>query len=209
MKLVVVFSLMLVVSQSLAKGDDGLYDDVAPPGSAFVRMLNVDNSPLDSGMLNDTKLDKIDACNTSPYIFYPAGDLRVVAGKNEQHFALEADQFYTVVYKHGQATLLKDRYYKNRMKSLVTLYNMLDANTVNLTANGGKVPVFESVAQGERVEREINAMSIALELQPEGGTQLLPGKQNFTRGDVFSLFVCGDKDSIAANWVKWSVIAPE
>lgn len=207
MKTTIFTVLMMLGTYAAASGDDGLYDDIAPPGSAFIRVINTGSTALSAIAINDYNLDNIDACNASSYAFFPAGNTVIQTGGKKNTFLLEKDKFYSVAIG-DKYTLIEDTYYKNRRKSLAVVYSFLPGKTIDITVNEGKVSVFKNIAYGQRVEREINAVSIAMDVN--AGDIVVPtDKQSFTRGDVFSLLVCGSSQKANASWVKWSVVAPE
>ena len=77
-----ILALALLVAPSLAfadNQDEGLYDPVAPAGSAFVRFISVDPSMKDgddSPTVNGKEYDGVPFATVSPYFVIPKGDLK-------------------------------------------------------------------------------------------------------------------------------------
>lgn len=202
--------LLLVVMLSFtygvqAKNDDGLYEGVAPPGSTFVRVFNANVSGAITPEVASNTLGGVSACGASDYVFLPAGKLEISVGSIKDYFDLAGDRFYTIIYNAGNLSIEEDVYFNNRRKALLSFYNQSLEGPLDLTVNNGAIKVMESIAPGKRQNREINAVKINMEVFLSGVSILQPPVQVLTRGNVFSLLVCGDKQTLNANWVKWDV----
>lgn len=192
-----------------AQGDAALYTDLAPPGSAFVRLINADASVAGDLQVGDFSLAKVSFCEASPYVFFPPGvkTLQMAGLKLEQDFA--ADSFYSAVVSKGKIQLLQDTYFKNKRKALVVMYNLLPEQPLSLMANDGKVEVVAAVPAGGHKEREINAVTLQAEVASDAGVLFKPPAQVLSRGNVFSLLVCENQGKPLARWFKVAVESPK
>lgn len=203
-----VLILFMFSAVARADGDDGLYEDIAPPGSTFVRVINTDaGADETSASIQGFALESLKYCSASTYVFLPAGQIAASIGDVNNTFNLDKGKFYTIVRNNKMLTVIEDTYFNNRRKALVSLYNFLSPGKLDLSVNKGAVKVIEGVEFGTKGEREINAVKVEMEVF--GASQVLTGlgAQILTRGDVFSVFACGDSQSPLAQWVKWQVKA--
>lgn len=199
---------MMLIGGAAQAQDEGLYDPVAPEGSAFVRFINAepelkmvqeDIVPSVGGKKYETVGRK---GGVSPY--YPVsakeGTLQVVfdaAGETK----LQAGMFVSVVLKDGALAFLNDTQPSSRLKALVSLYNLSGDKvtslegyeSLSLKTGDGKTEIVAPVANGQNGAREINEVEIALAVfAGDEKVTDLPATL-FRRGAAYAVIVTGVK----------------
>ena len=116
-RLILIIGLFLVAGmhQGLAGTDEGLYDPVAPEGSAFVRFVNI-GSGVASVSVNNKKYDSISAYSATPYYVVPKGKVKILFGGQKIKENILAGNYYTVS-KTRVVFITKDIENKNRAKA--------------------------------------------------------------------------------------------
>jgi alginate O-acetyltransferase complex protein AlgF len=157
--------LMAAATPALAN-DDGLYDAPPPPNSAFVRLMDARGTAGLSAMLGDKSVTVADGA-VSGYAIVPAGSLKITAGDATGDVTIEAGKFYTAaIYVGGSPApiLMEDKIIANPAKSGLYLYNFA-AENATLFAPKQNVAVIENVAAGASGFREINAVTLDLDVK--------------------------------------------
>lgn len=142
--------------------DDGLYDPVAPEGSAFVRFMNAGTA--DEALkpsINGKTYREIGHSALSAYFPLKAGRLDAGLGPIKLSDTVESGAYYTLVLKGDALTILKDSAIANPAKAVITLYNLSDKPVILKTADG-KVDIIPAVDPGKSGSREINAVPVTL-----------------------------------------------
>lgn len=181
--------------------DEGIYGANAPPQSAFVRLFNASGGPLAGATLDGAPLDDLAPYEASEFEFTAPGSHTLSAGGVKESVSLEKNRYYTAVLRDGKISLIGNERYRNRMKALVLLYNLLDSGPVSLKTADGRTTVIEAVKPNASGGREINAVKTALAVYEGNSERVQVKPMVFERGSVFSLFVSGPKDNPVAVWV--------
>ncbi len=150
---------MLFPAFAWADIDEGLYDPVAPEGSAFVRFLNAGAVEI-SPVLDGKSYENLAPNGLSPYVVKPAGEVKVALGNTSAKISLEEGKFYTLILHNGVPSILEDPASNNRAKALLVFYNLTDHETLALKTADGKIEIIAPVAKGGNSWREINAVRI-------------------------------------------------
>jgi alginate O-acetyltransferase complex protein AlgF len=161
---------------AFAEGDAGLYDAPPPPNSAFLRIIDARGTTGLAATLGDKAVTLTDSA-ISGYAIVPAGTVKIAAGEAAGDVTIEAGKFYTVaLFAAGAASplLLEDKVIANPAKSGVYLYNFGSAEAT-LFAPKQKVAVIEKVAPGTSGFREINAVTLDLEVRSGEAVSAVPG----------------------------------
>lgn len=183
-------------------GDDALYGPEAPPGSAFIRIFNASDQADLPVQVGSKPVPDVEAWKVSDFEFLPPGAHQLSAGAVSQSVTLQPNRFYTAVVTSEGVRLLDNQPYKNRLKALVILYNLTDADAVSLRTNDGRTAVIDAVAADASGTREVNPARVPLALfNGEQRVADAPG-MSFTRGKAYSLFAVG---SASAPRLVWAV----
>lgn len=172
-----------------ANADEGLYDPVAPEGSAFVRFFNAIEGESVKPEANGKAYAALGFGESSSYVVVPQGDAQFVFGGAAGTEQIVSGEFYTVVRRgSGQLLVLKDEPNTNKAKALLTLYNFSGHEGLTLKTEDGKIAIIESVALDSESARKINPVSLGFSLY-EGDKSLLTLEgQPLERGMAYGLF---------------------
>ena len=148
--------------------DEGLYDPVAPDGSAFFRFINADSNKGD----NETKAGKKSYGNVkfqkiSSYYVIPEGDVTFAFGDKEEEAKLEENKYYSVIRTKDEVLVKEDTPLTNMSKSLITFYNFTSEDNLSLKTAGKDIAVVDKIAANGNGSREINAVKINLAIANE------------------------------------------
>jgi alginate O-acetyltransferase complex protein AlgF len=185
-------SLMSFTGSVFAGADDGLYDPVAPEGSAFVRYVNTDAEEA-APSVNGKSYDKVVFAAVTPYYVVPKGDADIKFGAGSAKQTVEAGKFYTAVLQKGAVKVIADTVSANRAKAQLALYNLTEKATVTLKAND-KIEVVKEVAAGTVGTMDVNAMKIKLAVFSGSDSLGDAGEQNLERGFSYGVFAIAKAD---------------
>lgn len=157
--LLVLLVMVSACKDTQADSDIGLYDPVAPEGSAFVRFINVAQQEV-APQIADKKFDPLKYGQVSSYFVVPEGEVEIFAGgKKAIKYNVIAGLFYTAV--HGKKDfVIEDFSSTNRSKATIGFYNLSDKDTLTLKAKNDKVTVLKNVKKGNMAARNMNAVKI-------------------------------------------------
>ncbi|NCC20845.1 MAG: DUF4397 domain-containing protein [Alphaproteobacteria bacterium] len=197
-----VFAVMAPVgAMANANADAGLYDPVAPEGSAFVRYANA--TPMDGSekaVANGKTYDYLDYQEISPYFVVPGGTATLQIGEAKQSFDVEAGNFYTVVLHDGtRLSLHQDETSDNRAKAQVNLYNYSPAESASLKTSDGNITIIENVEQGGNAAREINPVKVAIAVFDQDSQLKDIGSVALERSESYTAFVFPNRE---IKWVR-------
>lgn len=192
---------LLLLSTNATADDAALYGPEAPPGSAFIRVLNATDTPELDAQVGSAQFESVRSWTVSAFDFVPAGATTLSAGSAHSNLQLASDRFYTAVIAPGGVQLFENERYRNRLKALLVLYNLTDAEKLGLRTPDGKTAIVESAARNNFSTREVNPARTRLALyagdQRSADTPLL----TLNRGKALSVFVVG---AAASPRVVWS-----
>ena len=189
--------------------DEGLYDPVPSPDSALVRIVNFSGTEqtftVDGKVLPSFKNE-----TSSPYFVVPAGTAQEIKAPGDTGLTLsgsykfEAGAYYTIAAMPGRLVLLGDMARQNKEKAVIALYNLSDVPSLCLATPGGKIKIIDQVTPETERVREINAMSLTMQLgdtcESTKPFELLADK-NLSRAQIYSLFLF--KDTAGAPRTLW------
>ncbi|MDB5477780.1 MAG: hypothetical protein JWM96_275 [Alphaproteobacteria bacterium] len=163
-KLFAVFILILsFAAVSVRAEDEGLYDPVPPPGSAFVRFVNAQSDAKElKPAIHGKEYNAIKQGEVGPYVPAKKGDESFKFGGAEAKESLEEGTSYTVILKGGALAVLKDEAIANQAKAMIAFYNLSSVENLSLKTDDGKVAIIPPVATGKSGYREINAVKVNL-----------------------------------------------
>lgn len=145
--------------------DEGLYDPVAPAGSAFVRFISVDPSLKDgddSPTVNGKEYDSVPFATVSPYFVIPQGELKTTFHEASTTAKAKSGKFYTQVLRGDRIVTLTDTLAdKNPNKAQVIFYNLSVHSAVSLkTADGSVAITQQPVKANSEAARSVNAIKL-------------------------------------------------
>lgn len=158
-----VFALLVMVpSLVIAAGEDeGLYDPVAPEGSAFVRLLNVGEGEVDFSTDGKSRF-VVAGGDISPYVVQKKGAFKAEAGGLSVDVVAEEGAYYTIFAKDGVLTSSRDMAVASRAKAMVMFYNLTAAEGVSLKTADGKVEIIAQLPVGGSAGREMNSVKVSI-----------------------------------------------
>lgn len=191
---------LLAAPPAATAGDDALYGPEAPPGSAFIRIFNATDQADLNVQVGSKPVPDVEAWEVSDFEFLPPGTHQLSAGAVTQNVSLQPNRFYTAVVTGEGVRLLDNQPYKNRLKALVILYNLTDADAVSLRTTDGRSTVIDGVAADASGTREVNPARVPLAVF-RGDQQLGQAPSvSFTRGKAYSLFAVGRASAPRLVW---------
>jgi alginate O-acetyltransferase complex protein AlgF len=168
-----------------------LYAREAPPGSTFIRVFNATTSGGVPVRIADKSQTPLLPYTAGGYIFLPPGSYPIKVGSQTQTFKFEGDHYYTISASNTGRTLFDLHGELTKLKSMISLYNVMPETTLGLKTADGATPVFESVAPNTTTQRPINPLKLSLAVF--SGDKKISDVPPVTleRGKSFSLFVGG------------------
>jgi len=180
--------------------DSALYD-LAPEGSAFVRLINLRRSASEV-VLAEKSLKTNDHCAASRYRYFSPGEYRVLSQDLQLAARLEPQQAYSIVIDESQLILIKDAYVNDRKRSLVSAYNFSQSTSLALKTADGKHTVFAGLEPLKQQARSINPVKAHFSLFADDVSVLAINPVIFERGVASSLLICGDEKPRLSRWVR-------
>jgi alginate O-acetyltransferase complex protein AlgF len=193
--------LVLPSSHALANlnADNGLYDPVPPPGSAFVRFVSMDSAEgSKEARVNNKALEFVRFKDVSSYFVTPEGKVTAKIGKVQEDFDIKAGNFYTVVLDSDQdLEIYQDEENDNQAKAQVIFYNFSKKEGLSLKTSDGKVEIVPGVENGKLGARQINPVKVPLAIY-EGDKMVKDlGIVSLDRSHSYSVIAFPNSD------VKW------
>lgn len=177
-----------------------LYTKGAPPGSAYIRVLNGTPAQSPAGFIGETAQPSLAAFTAGNFTFLPPGDYTVQIGSRKEVFKLAGDRFYSVAYLPDGLKSFELEGFKSQLKAMIVMMNLLPGQTLSLKTADGKVTVLDSIAPFKAGQREINPLSVSLAIF-EGDRKLADVPATiFERGKASSLIVGGTAATPILTW---------
>lgn len=190
--------------QVRAVEEAALYADEAPEGSAFVRVFNgFPARALEDVDLGGKIVKLLAPLESSPYAYLPPGSHTVRVEDKSRVIPMREGEFYTVIAgAQFPLTVIRDEPFSNRQKALLSLYNVISKQELDLKTADGSVSIIDDVGFLGNKTREINPVRLSVLAlagdRPLG--QSVPVSLQW--GKVFSLFACGDGGRPKLVWVE-------
>lgn len=177
-----------------------LYAKGAPPGSAFVRILNGTAGQSPAGFIGESTQPALGAFSAGQFIFLPPGEYPVQLGSRKETFKLEADRFYSIAYLPDSMKSFQLEGFKSQLKAMIIMMNLLPDKTLSLKTSDGRVAVLDAIAPFKAGQREINPLSVSLALF-DGDRKIMDVPATiFERGKASSLIVGGTSSVPILAW---------
>ncbi len=142
--------------------DEGLYDPVAPEGSAFVRLINAGTADQAAKPeIRGKAYNEVGHNKAGAYVPVKEGQADIAVGAAKASETLESGAYYTAVLKGETLTVLKDEALKDQSKAIIGFYN-LTGKKLSLKTADGKIEVVPAVEPGKAGYREINPLAVQL-----------------------------------------------
>jgi alginate O-acetyltransferase complex protein AlgF len=196
--------LLTGISSHAAQAVDvELYDPAPPANSAFVRVINGDTTGASATpRLGDTNYGALAAPAVSGYRAIPAGEQAFSAGGIKMSYTVEAGKYYSILLKSVHAALFKeDALLANPAKARIYFYNLSDA-VGSVVAPAQKADVLKDIASNKGESREINALTLDLEVKAAGASVQVFPKVVLKRREGTSLLLTGQKGAYHAIVVQ-------
>lgn len=177
-----------------------LYAKGAPPGSAFVRILNATPAQSPAGFIGEVAQAPLPAFTAGRFSFLPPGEYPVQLGSRKESFKLEGDRFYSIAYLPDSMKSFVLEGFKSQLKAMVVMMNLFPDKVLSLKTADGKVTVLDAVEPFKAGQREINPLSVSLGLF-EGDKKIMDVPPvTFERGKASSLIVGGTSAVPVLTW---------
>ena len=203
--MVITIILMMGMISRVVANEDALYGPVAPPGSAFIRVINLSSQTISEAKAGNETFRNITAFGGSPYQFFSPGTIKFQVFHMNLSFELAAGHYYSLVVLTNNITkMIEDLGKPDPRKATISAYNLSTVETISLKTADGKVAVVENIAKGSRKDRAINPVKVALALYNSSELNSPPtavAAIALERGQVLSLFVTGDSNQLISTWI--------
>lgn len=149
--------LLLVPGLSQAAG--GLYASPPPPGSAFVRVLNLEGAAVEVQLSGKSKAQKVGGGALGGYLYVAPGSPKLTVAGASLDLGLKADSATTVIYDGKTLKPIADAYSIDPGKAMVAFYNLTE-KPLALKTLDGKHAIVDNVPQNQMGSRLVNEIKI-------------------------------------------------
>lgn len=204
-------TMLLVFFTVSSLADEAALYDLAPEGSAFLRIIDLRKSTSDNLSpdrltlrIKDKRLSTAAYCSASEFIYLPAGAYRKEINGIHWKGALEPNKAYSLVVDNNSAKLLTDYRADNSRRAVLAVYNFSDYAQLSLETARSAQLVFNSIPQGQSTARAINPLKSAFAVidqkDIENKSLAVTDAMIFQPGVLSSLFICADKEGVYTRW---------
>ncbi|MCY1275081.1 Alginate O-acetyl transferase AlgF [compost metagenome] len=163
----------------------GLYASPPPPGSAFVRVLNLGSAPIDVQLAGKSKAQKIGGGALGGYLYVAPGARTLTVAASSLELSLQSDSATTVIYDGTSLTPIADSYSMDPGKALIAFYNLTDKPLALKTVDG-KHAIVEDIAHNQMGTRLVNEIKIAFAAYAGGQSVARFDEQFLKKGGTYS-----------------------
>ncbi len=197
-------TLLILIPACALADDAGLYDPVAPEGSAFIRVLKLFEAEELGVTLNGKTFEPLAPYSISSYFIFDDGDLHAMTEKNapEESFRIKAGAFYTLkINKDSTFILLEDPVNDNRAKAQILFYNGSDRDNLSLKTANGRISIIKDINPDTVGARQINPVKLDMGVYNSADEQLRTlAPVSLERGLSYSVVFFGiDQDIL---WIQ-------
>jgi alginate O-acetyltransferase complex protein AlgF len=179
----------------------GLYPPAAPPDSAFIRVFNDTTQGKLDAQLGGKRVPDAAPMDASSYVFLPPGQYDATIGGKSDQLSLATRRCYTAALTPSAIKLFDQACFSSQLKSLISVFNLVDGTTLTVKAGETGPAVVDGVAANDSGHREVNPVKASLVVF-NGDTRLAAAKPvTLERGKVYSLFVTGTTAAPVLTWV--------
>ena len=186
--------------------DEAALYDLAPPGSAFLRIINLQKSKPDEPITVRIQAKRLTAevyCSASKFIYLPAGAYNQRVAGLRWKGSLQAGKGYSLLLADNNATLLRDYRAENSRRGMLAVYNFSNRSQVSLQTAKSARPVLSNISQMAAAARPINPLKSAFSVVDSTATEEVIAQTEamiFQPGVLSSLFICNDQSGLFARW---------
>lgn len=180
-----------------------LYDPQPPANSAYVRVIVGGGAQTVDVLTNKSvRLTKLAAQVPSPYLVVPAGAHEVTVQSGSQQISTQieakASRSMTIMVPSlspdAKPIVVDDRTNGNRLKAIISLYQMGSSAPVDVWTADGNTQVFKSVPMGGTAALVVNPINLDYQVTAAGTkTTLAAGRLEMTPGGAYSLVITSAK----------------
>lgn len=207
----IVSLLLSCISFASLANEAALYD-LAPQGSAFIRIVNLREQSPNQSTPNKLRLkfhrkglSAEGYCSASKFIYVAPGEYRQKTNGMLWEGTLEANQAYSLVVANNSLKLLEDYRAEDSRRGVFAVYNFSGRSDLGLNTALSARPVFAGIPQGQSVARAINPLKSAFVVVDstagESESLAVTDPIIFQAGVLSSLFICAEQSRIVARWV--------
>jgi hypothetical protein len=204
------FAVLLSSSFSSSANEAALYD-LAPEGSAFLRVIDLRKSTpnnLSPGRLTirikSKRLSTAAYCSASEFIYLPSGEYRKQVNGVAWKGALEPNKAYSLVVDNESVRLLEDYRAEDSRRAVLAVYNFSRFPQLALQTDGSRRSVFTGISIGESSARAINPLKSAFAVidvaDVDGNSLAVTDAMIFQSGVLSSLFICEGDKGVFTRW---------
>lgn len=185
----ITFLGFLFMAANTQAQDAGLYDPMAAPDSAFIRLINVrDANAARPLKLNGKILDAAALGQATAYFATKDGLTRIAVDNKKLEKSTVRKRFYTVADSKNGLVFIEDKAVP-KDKAQITLYNFSPKNGLVLKTLDGKTAIAGPVSTGKAVTKDVNAVKVYMALYNGKEKFLDLGEKAFSRGMSYSVLV--------------------
>lgn len=193
--LLFVLALSAAPALSAADGNAALYDPVAPPDSAFVRLFNHSNTSVTLKVSSKTAAQTVSNGQLGGYLFVAAGSHTLTVGAASLPVTLTAKSALTVLYDGTSLVALNDTYEDDRKKAQVAFYN-LTSNALSLRTADGKHVIVDKLERNSTGSRMINEIKIRFAAYADSGNVASFSEMFLKKGRSYSYIVVNEGEQV-------------
>ena len=202
-----VFPLVWACSAHAAQNSNSnaeLYDAIPPPGSSFIRGVNLSDKTIVMTLSNTETPQSITAGQISSYRFVSKGRYKVSVGAQSFDIDMKVDTGTTVIFDGKQLIPLTDMFGNEQRKAQIGFYNLTDQK-VSLKTLDGKHVIIDELEQNQTKGRMVNELKVTLAAY-SGDQKIATYKELFLRkGHSYSYLLLPSGQGIRAMVVENSV----
>jgi alginate O-acetyltransferase complex protein AlgF len=150
--------LFVLAAAAPAAADEGLYDPVPPPDSAFVRIVDAGSAAVNGTIGGKPAASQ--ASGVSPYVVVPKGKQPVRIGDVSDEIDAAAAKFYTIALVDGKLVTFEDPSADTPGRAGIVFYNLSDAPAGSVYVPKLKVAVVEGVAPAAAASKALKAVTL-------------------------------------------------
>lgn len=198
------FILISLFSFSLFADDAELYDPAPPTNAAFVRLaIGTPTIKEQQTAVGATSYGTVSYPALTDYRIIESGSHEVVIGELKKNLRIEPGKYYTIAAtQDGELLPFSEMLLENPAKSHVYLYNLSNVEPIQLIAPKHNMAVLEAVKINNLKSRDINALTISLEVKHADTSIQTFNDVVLKRRVGTSFLVTGNKDNLSALTVE-------
>lgn len=182
-----------IFSASAARaGDEGLYPDAPPPGSAFVRFVNTGASASIPITVASKSYGAAPRGSVTRYIPTPHGSTQLDFGSASSEESLAEGKHYCAMLAEGKLTLLEEPVGSNPLKAQIILINASGMKDVSLKTNDGVRSVVDAIGPRALGARAVNAVKVSFAVYAGDKKINDLEARNLERGGTYAIVVYED-----------------